>query len=76
MLIRDPASITLNDVLSWLGGSFNNPSQEISEKLVASHPWYAEYNRLMGENRQAIERNMAVNLRTLLTSRPIKREAQ
>ena len=65
VLIRDPASITLNDVLSWLGGSFNNPSQEISEKLVASHPWYAEYNRLMGENRQAIERNMAVNLRTL-----------
>ena len=65
VLIRDPASITLNDLVAWLGGSFLSPGEKISEKLVSSHPWYAEYSRLIGDNRQAIKGNMAVNLRTL-----------
>lgn len=72
VLIRDPASITLNDVVDWLGGSFLSPGDQISEKLVASHPWYTEYNRLMGDNRQAIERNMAVNLNTIFNKPVIK----
>ena len=34
----------------------------MSEKLAVGHPWYAEYDRLIGDNRQAIERNMSVDL--------------
>ncbi len=68
VLIRDPSNISLNDVVGWLGGNFLSSTDAMSEKLAVGHPWYAEYDRLIGDNRQAIERNMSVDLQTLFTS--------
>ena len=68
VLVRDPVSITLNDIVGWLGGNFLSPTDMMSEKLAVGHPWYAEYDRLIGDNRQAIERNMSVDLQALFTS--------
>lgn len=65
VLIRDPASISLNDVVGWLGGNFLSPTDMMSEKLLASHPWYKNYEMLIGDNRDSVERNMSVNLQTL-----------
>jgi len=65
VLIRDLGSITLNDVVSWLGGNFLSSTDVMGEKLIASHPWYKEYDMLIGDNRAAVERNMSVNLQTL-----------
>ena len=65
VLIRDPASISLNDVVGWLGGNFLSPTDMMSEKLLASHPWYKQYERLIGDNRDSVQRNMSVNLQTL-----------
>ena len=65
VLIRDPGTISLNDVVSWLGGNFLSPTDGISEQLLAGHPWYSKYSMLIGDNREAIERNMSVNLQTL-----------
>ena len=36
-------SITLNDIVGWLGGNFLSPTDMMSEKLAVGHPWYAEY---------------------------------
>ena len=68
VLIRDPSNISLNDVVGWLGGNFLSSTDAMSEKLAVGHPWYAEYNRLIGDNRQVIEHNMSVDLQTLFTS--------
>jgi membrane protein len=65
VLIRDPASISLNDVVGWLGGNFLSPTDMMSEKLLASHPWYKNYEMLIGDNRDSVQRNMSVNLQTL-----------
>jgi membrane protein len=65
VLIRDLGSITLNDVVGWLGGNFLSSTDVMGEKLIASHPWYKEYDMLIGDNRAAVERNMSVNLQTL-----------
>ena len=65
VLIRDLGSITLNDVVGWLGGNFLSSTDVVGEKLIASHPWYKEYDMLIGDNRAAVERNMSVNLQTL-----------
>jgi membrane protein len=65
VLIRDPGSITLNDVVGWLGGNFLSPTEVMTEKMIAAHPWYAEYDMLIGGNRDAIKRNMSVDLQTL-----------
>ena len=65
VLIRDPSTISLNDVVGWLGGNFLSPTDGMNEKLLAGHPWYSKYSLLIGDNREAIERNMSVNLQTL-----------
>ena len=65
VLIRDPSSITLNDVVGWLGGNFLSSTDVMSEKLLAGHPWFEEYDMLIGDNRKAIESNMAIDLQTL-----------
>jgi len=65
VLIRDPSTISLNDVVGWLGGNFLSPTDGMNEKLLAGHPWYSKYSMLIGDNREAIERNMSVNLQTL-----------
>jgi len=65
VLVRDPVSITLNDIVGWLGGNFLSPTDIMSDKLLASHPWYKQYEMLIGDNRDTVERNMAVNLQTL-----------
>lgn len=65
VLVRDPSSITLNDIVGWLGGNFLSSTDRVSEKLLAGHPWYKEYDMLIGDNRAVVERNMSVNLQTL-----------
>jgi membrane protein len=65
VLVRDPSSITLNDVVGWLGSNFLSSTDRVSEKLLAGHPWYKEYDMLIGDNRAVVERNMSVNLQTL-----------
>jgi len=68
VLVRDPGSISLNDVVGWLGGNFLSPTDMMGEKLLASHPWYKKYEMLIGDNRDSVERNMAVNLQTLFAT--------
>lgn len=65
VLIRDPGTISLNDVVGWLGGNFLSSTNLISEKLLAGHPWYKHYERLIGDNRKAVERNLSIDLKTL-----------
>jgi len=68
VMIRDLAAIRLADMNSWLGQEFCGVEQSASEKLRKLHPWIDSYERLMQENRQAIERNMTLNLQTLFAS--------
>jgi membrane protein len=39
VLVRDPSSISLNDIVEWLGGNFLSSTDLMSEKLLAGHPW-------------------------------------
>ena len=68
VMIRDLAAIRLADMNSWLGQEFCGVEQSTSEKLRKLHPWIDSYERLMQENRQAIEWNMTLNLQTLFAS--------
>lgn len=68
VMIRDPDTISLADVAGWLGQGFETADQVSSEKLYRAHPWIANYDRLMSENRRATEENMALSLQTLFAS--------
>ncbi len=67
VLIRDLASISVTDVVDWLGGNFLSSPVDLTDKVISSHPWYTAYTDLMAHNRSLIEGSMSVNVLALFS---------
>ena len=67
VLIRDLASISVTDVVDWLGGNFLSSPVDLTDKVISSHPWYTAYTDLMAHNRSLLEGSMSVNVLALFS---------
>ena len=65
VLIRDLSSISLVDVVSWLGENILSSPKNGADRLLSDHPWYEKYDMLVAESRNHLEINFSITLESL-----------
>lgn len=62
VLLRDLSSVSIGDVIGWLGHNFLSEPQVGSERLLSVHPWYPEYEALATQSRSAVDERFSLSV--------------